>query len=169
MKPLHAAAGFTLIETIISIVVVGIALAGFVAVFALTFARGADPLHGRQALAVAEAYLEEVLLRPYADPDDGAICGALEPDRTQYDDACDYRVLANNGCLVATAACPLGTCACDQNGNPIAGLAGYSVTLAVTAVTVGPPNVNALRVEVTVTAPGGNTPVQLVGHRLALP
>lgn len=164
MKPLRAAAGFTLIETVISIVVVGIALAGFVSVFALTFARGADPLRERQALAVAEAYLEEILLRPYADPDTGATCGVPEASRAVFDDACDYDALANNGCLVAPAIT-----ACDQNGNPIAGLAGYTVAVAVTAAPVGPPNVNALRAAVTVTAPGSNTPVQLVGYRLALP
>lgn len=160
MKPLRAAAGFTLIETVISIVVVGIALAGFVSVFTLTFARGADPLRERQALAVAEAYLEEILLRPFADPD----AAAVEANRALYDDVSDYDALADNGCLITPA-----TAACDQNGNPIAGLAGYSVAVAVTAATVGPPNVNALRVQVTVTAPGSNTPVQLVGYRLALP
>lgn len=156
----RAADGFTLIETVISIVVVGIALAGFVSVFALTFSRGADPLRERQALAVAEAYLEEILLRPFADPD----ATAVEANRALYDDVSDYNALADNGCLITPA-----TAACDQNGNPIPGLAGYSVAVAVTAATVGPPNVNALRVQVTVTAPGSNTPVQLVGYRLALP
>lgn len=160
----RAIVGFTLIETLISIMVVGIALTGFASVFVLTFSHGADPLRERQALAVAEAYLEEILLRPYADPDTGATCGAPEASRAVFDDACDYDALADNGCLITPA-----TAACDQNGNPIAGLAGYTVAVAVTAQPVGPPNVNALRVEVTVTVPGSNTPVQLVGYRLALP
>jgi len=160
MTQSRANAGFTLIETLISIVVVGIALAGFASVFVLTFSHGADPLRDRQALAVAEAYLEEILLRPFADPD----ATAVEANRALYDDVGDYDALADNGCLVAPA-----TTACDQNGNPIAGLSGYSVAVAVTPTTIGPPNVAALRVEVTVTAPGSNTRAQLVGHRLALP
>lgn len=156
--------GFTLIETIVSIVVIGIALAGLAAVFGLGFARGADPLRERQALAIAEAYLEEALLQPYADPDTGAVCGAPEANRAIFDDACDYNALANNGCLAAPA-----TTACDQNGNPIAGLAGFGIAMAVGNTTLGPPNVNALRVVVTVTTPGGITPLQLVGFKAQLP
>lgn len=161
--------GFTLIETIISIVVIGIALAGLAAVFGLGFARGADPLRERQALAIAEAYLEEALLQPYADPDSGAVCGAPEANRAIFDDACDYNALANNGCIAVTAACPLGTCACDQNGIPIDALAGFGITMAVGNTTLGPPNVNALRVAVSVTTPGGITPLQLVGYKAELP
>src|SRR3546814_12867099 len=81
---------FTLIETIVSFVVIGSALAGLAAVFGLGFARGADPLRERQALAIAEAYLEEALLQRYADPDSGAVCGVPEANRSIFDDACDY-------------------------------------------------------------------------------
>lgn len=171
MKPLRAAAGFTLIETLIAMVVVGIALTGFVSVFVLSFSQGADPLRERQALAIAEAYLEEILLRPYADPDTDLVCDAPEANRPILDDACDYNALSNNGCIAVavTAACPLGTCACDQSGIPIAGLAGYSVAIAVTQVNVGPPNINALRAQVTVTVPGSSTNAQLVGHRVQQP
>lgn len=171
MRHTRANVGFTLIETLIAMVVVGIALTGFVSVFVLSFSQGADPLHDRQALAIAEAYLEEILLRPYADPDPPGtvVCGAPEASRSLFDDACDYNALPNNGCLVATAACPLGTCACDQNGNPIAGLAGYGVVINVTPTNLGPPNINALRAQVTVTVPGSSTRAQLVGHRLAQP
>lgn len=169
MNRFRSQRGFTLIETIVSIVVIGIALAGLAAVFGLGFARGADPLRERQALAIAEAYLEEALLQPYADPDSGAVCGAPEANRTVFDDACDYNALANNGCIAITAACPLGTCACDQNGVPIDALAGFGITMTVGNTTLGPPNVNALRVVVSVTTPGGINPVQLVGYKAQLP
>jgi len=169
MKHLRATAGFTLIETIVSIVVIGIALAGLAAVFGLGFARGADPLRERQALAIAEAYLEEALLQPYADPDSGAVCGAPEANRTVFDDACDYNALANNGCITVSAACPLGTCACDLNGNPIDALAGFGIVMAVGNTTLGPPNVNAWRVAVTERTPGGINPLQLVGYKAQTP
>lgn len=162
--------GFTLIETIVSIVVIGIALAGLAAVFGLGFARGADPLRERQALAIAEAYLEEALLQPYADPDGGPACGMPEANRTLFDNACDYHALANNGCIAVSAACPLlGTCACDLDGTPIDALAGFAITMAVTNATLGPPNVNALRVAVTVRTPGGINPLQLVGYKAQTP
>lgn len=164
MKPLRAAAGFTLIETLIAMVVVGIALTGFVSVFVLSFSQGADPLRERQALAIAEAYLEEILLRPYADPDTNLVCTAPEPSRPIFDDACDYNALANNGCSAAAA-----TDACDQNGNPINGLAGFSVAINVTQTTIGAPNINALRAEVMVTVPGSSTNAQLVGYRVQQP
>ncbi|MDP2186409.1 MAG: hypothetical protein Q8J93_13230, partial [Xanthomonadales bacterium] len=64
---------------------------------------------------------------------------------------------------------PLGTCACDQNGVPIDALAGFGITMAVATTTLGPPNVNALRVVVTVTTPGGITPLQLVGYKAQTP
>lgn len=170
MNMLPGQRGFTLIETIVSIVVIGIALAGLAAVFGLGFARGADPLRERQALAIAEAYLEEALLQPYADPDSGAVCGGAEANRAIFDDACDYDALPNNGCFAVSAACPLvGTCACDLNGTPIDALAGFAITMAVTNATLGPPNVNALRVAVTVRTPGGINPVQLVGYKAQTP
>lgn len=66
--------GLTLIELIMFIVIVGVALAGVLTVLNLTTQRSADPLLRKQALAIAEAILEEVELQPFTwcDPDDAA-------------------------------------------------------------------------------------------------
>lgn len=60
------ARGFTLIELIIFIVVVGAGLAGILAVFSNVVMGSADPVEPKQALMVAEAKMEEVLLQEFA-------------------------------------------------------------------------------------------------------
>ena len=65
-------AGISLVELIVSIVIIGAASAGVLgALFSATRA-SADPMIGKQALAIAEAMLEEVQLMPFTicDPDD---------------------------------------------------------------------------------------------------
>ena len=74
--------GFTLVELVIAMVVISIALSGVLMVMNYTTAHSADPMIQHQAVAIAEAYLEEILLKPYADPDgvDG------EGSRALFDD-----------------------------------------------------------------------------------
>lgn len=64
--------GFTLIELIVFIVIVGVGLAGILAVFNVTVRSSADPMIRKQMLSIAEALLEEVELQPftYCDPTD---------------------------------------------------------------------------------------------------
>ena len=64
--------GLSLVELIVFIVIVSAALAGIIGVMSITTRSSADPLIRKQALAIAEAFLEEVLLQPftYCDPDD---------------------------------------------------------------------------------------------------
>ncbi|OIR00976.1 hypothetical protein GALL_169400 [mine drainage metagenome] len=70
--------GFTLIELIIFIVIVSVALTGVLTVLNITAKSSADPLLRKQALAIAEALLEEVMLQPftYCDPDDASAATA---------------------------------------------------------------------------------------------
>jgi MSHA pilin protein MshD len=127
--------GMTLVETVIAIVVVAIAASAVLGVLATTVQHSSDALIMSQAVSIAEAYVEEISLKPFADPDgtDG------EATRAAFDDADDYDGLVDNG-------------AYDQFGNPIAGLGGYTVTVA--AVPSGAlPNIggaDALRVDVRV-------------------
>ena len=67
-KPL----GLSLVELIVFIVIVGAAIAGIIGVISITTQSSADPVIRKQALAIAEAFLEEVQLQPFTvcDADD---------------------------------------------------------------------------------------------------
>ena len=128
--------GVTLIELLVSIVIVSIAASGVLGVLSMTTAGSADPMIRHQAAAIAESYLEEILLKPVTDPD--GIDG--EAARADYDDLDDYDGLADAG-------------ARDQFGVSIAGLANYNVAVAVSPSAGLPavPLADALRVDVVVT------------------
>ncbi|MCP5149374.1 MAG: type II secretion system protein [Ectothiorhodospiraceae bacterium] len=159
--PRRRARGATLIELVLTIVVLSVALVGVLAVSRVNTARSADPVLLTQAQAVARAYLEEVLLRDYVDPD-GSDAGET---RATFDDVDDYHGLAANGCTAVSAACPAaGSCACDQFGEPVDALSGYQVSVAVSADTLN--GAAARRVDVTVTHPGlAGVAVALSGYR----
>ena len=145
--------GVSLVELVISIVIISVALTGVLVVMNRTQSKSSDPMIMHQTVAVAEAYLEEIMLKNFTDPD--VDVGETRPT---FDDVDDYNALANNGCVNTTPACPvLGNCACDQNGNPISGLSGYSVTVAVDANAAETLNgiaaADVKRVDVTVNGP----------------
>lgn len=149
--------GFTLLELVAAIVVLGIVLSGFVSVYATTMRRSTEPAIALQATVVAEAYINEAASRAVRDPDSGAICGGGEAERSLYDDVCDYDGLAANGCTVTTAACPtLGTCACDRAGQPLAGLRGFAVGIDVSPLTLTGVDGLDVRVEVSHAALGAD-------------
>jgi MSHA pilin protein MshD len=82
--------GFTLIELIIFIVVVGVGVAGILSVYSTVVKSSADPMVRKQALSLAESVLEEILQKEYANPIGGY---AGTPDRTQADDVDDFKGL----------------------------------------------------------------------------
>jgi MSHA pilin protein MshD len=148
----HREGGVTLIELVISIVVVAIAASAVLGVLSRTAGHSADAMIVAQAVAIAESYLEEITLKPFDDPDgaDG------EGNRADFDDLDDYHGLVDAG-------------ARDQFGNPIAGLNGYTVSVAVvgSAALTGVDAANAARVDVTVShAPLVN--LSLSGYRTRL-
>jgi MSHA pilin protein MshD len=116
--------GVNLVELIISIVIISIACTGVLLVFAQTVRYSADPMVQTQALAVAEAYLDEILSRPLVDPD-GTNAGET---RATYDNVGDYDNLSDSppqdqAGAVADFA--------PADGQP--DLAGYQVDVDVTA------------------------------------
>ena len=117
---MRRADGFTLIEIVVTLVVIGIAAVALMSVFTSTIRSSADPLIQQQATTIAEAYIEEILLRSFDDPQGGETgTDEGEGGRASYDDVKDYRSLATGP-------------AADQSGNPIAALASYTVAVSVT-------------------------------------
>jgi MSHA pilin protein MshD len=141
--------GVTLIELVLAIVIVSIAAVAILGAISWTMQRGAESTVRQQAVAVAEAYLEEILLQPVAAP-----TGAGTPaTRASFNDEDEYNGLSDIG-------------AHDQSGNAIAYLTGYNVSVAVTQTTAltGITAANARQINVTVTDPTGTT-VVLTGYR----
>jgi MSHA pilin protein MshD len=73
--------GFSLIEVVVFIVVLGIALVGMAVLYDRVTTASVDPVVRKQALAVATSLLEEIELRPFTfcDPDDSAVYTATGP------------------------------------------------------------------------------------------
>src|SRR5688500_609416 len=138
--------GFTLAEIVVLIVVLSVALVGVLLVFQTTVRGSADPQVRKQALAVAEALLDEILLASY-DPLPGT--GA----RAAFDDVDDYAAYTTAGGMR------------DIQGAPIAGLEAYDVTAIAVAVTPLNGVAEAKRITVTVAGPQ-NFVVSLDGWRL---
>jgi MSHA pilin protein MshD len=130
--------GVTLIELVISIVVVAIAASAVLGVLARSAETSADAMVLSQAVSTAKAYLEEITLKPFVDPD------GAEPEagRAGFDDVADYDGLVDVG-------------ARDQFGNALPALAGYTVRVTVTSSSAlaGVPSADAKRIDVRVTFP----------------
>lgn len=136
----HMQRGVSLIELVMAIVLISIGLAGILTVINQSTMHSADPMMLQQGNAIAQSYLEEILLHPYRDPDDNALCGLAEGTRAAFDDVCDYTALPD-------------TRVRDKDGGLVAGTEDYRINVAVDNTTLGPvgTTVNALRVVVTVT------------------
>ncbi len=136
--------GVTLIEMVVSIVVIGIALSGTLLAIRSATRASVDPMILHQATAIAEAYLEEILLKPFYDPDTGSgggVCPSAEASRSLYDNVCDYQGVDDSGPK-------------DQNGSVVAGLSAYRVRVSVdTTATLGAltGSTQVVRVDVRVT------------------
>jgi len=141
--------GVTLVELVVTIVILSVALTGVFLGIQYTARHSADPMIEHQAAAIADAYLEEIMLRDYVDPD-GSETGEM---RSTFDDVDDYDGLVNSG-------------ARDQLDNPIAGLDQYAVSVAVNMTSFGPAGMQAPAKQITVTVshPAG-VDFQVTGYR----
>ncbi|MDD0842147.1 type II secretion system protein [Pseudomonas sp. Gutcm_11s] len=144
--------GMTLVELVLTIVIVGLAAAALYSAMAAIGGRSADPMLRQQSLAIAEAYLEEISLQPFLDPGSGNICPAAPAGRANFDNVCDYNSLNDIG-------------ARDARGQLVAGLGGYSVRVLVAQQAwEGLAANRVLYAQVTVTDPTGQT-LTLAGYR----
>jgi len=144
--------GVTLVELVISIVIIGIAAAALYSAMASIAGRSADPMLRQQSLTIAEGYLEEILAQPYLDPSSFSSDCVNTPGlaRARFDDVCDYAGLDDQGVR-------------DAAGEAIAGLSGYRVRVTVVSLAAWN-GVPARRVEVAVTDPSGQS-LALAGMR----
>jgi MSHA pilin protein MshD len=182
--------GVSLVELIVFIVIVSVAAAAVIGTLSMATRASADPMIQKQALAIAEALLEEVQLQPftYCDPDDpdaatalntaGCTAGGAEamgpeggapwgPETrtggtTPFDNVNDYQVggVAGTGLDISPIT--------DLAGAAIPGLGGYSANIKVAAQALGTiPASDSLLITVTVNGPAGsNTTVVLHGYRV---
>jgi MSHA pilin protein MshD len=141
--------GVTLVELIVTITILAMAVITVLGVMSFTVKGSAEAMVAQQAEAVANAYLQEALSKPFADvtPPD------TEVVRPAFDDVDDYAIVNDVG-------------ARDAVGNLIAGLGEYNVSMAVvnTAGLGGIPAVATKRVTVTVVHPSGLV-VTATGYR----
>ena len=142
-------AGFTLIEALIAMVVLAAAATGVLLIFANATAASADPQVRAQARAIAESYMDEILLQAYRDPAAAETGGAEAGEtRATYDDVWDYSAV---GSEVPT----------DQFGNAIAGLGKYTVSVVIS----GNPGVDPAAANVRVIHSSGRVDYELQGER----
>jgi len=142
-------AGFTLIEIVIAVLVLAIAVCGSMAALSAISVQSADAMVTEQATAIASAYLNEVLQKPF-----GTFDGRTT--RSTLDVVDDYNGLKNVGVR-------------DQTGALVTGLSKYTVTVSVGPGTLGSvPAAQVREIDVTVVHSSGVT-VVLSGYRTKYP
>jgi len=149
LKPLNSnrQSAFTLIEIIVTIVLISISATAIMSVFTSTVRSSANPMILQQAVSIAEAYMEEILLKSYDDPD--GLPNVVESDRRLFDNVSDYDGLNDVGAV-------------DQNGNSIPSLSDYTVAVTVTGTTLNTVPALLIRVSVAHTV---LAPIVLHGYR----
>ena len=152
--------GATLVELVITIVIISVAIAGVVGAFALISGRSADPLNQTRAVALAQLYLDEILSKKFddqtppggvdanGDPYTGAdrcVIADEGQDRKDYDDVDDYNAISG---------------AAPENAEGTELIADYdnfqvTVTVQCAGDEVGLAVDDAKRIDLTVTDPSG--------------
>ena len=163
LRSCRCQAGFTLIELIMFIVIVSIGVVGILLVMNVTVQASADPVVRKQALAMAEAVLDEVLSKDFANPVGGytEAAPATCANRALYDDVDDYSCFdGSTDSKKIHGDSTLGSTA-------IAALAAYRATVVVDATAtavLGVIPVGQIK-KITVSVTGGGETIQLSGYR----
>ena len=152
----HKQRGMTLVEMVISIVIVSIAMTAMLTAFSTSMGRSADPLWKNKSLKLAQAYLDEILSKPYDEGTptggipayDSVNCATLGSEsgesRALFDDVDDYKGLTDSPPRLVTGA--------------MTGYDGYGVVVDVVCAgsEVGGasvPNDQSKRITITITPP----------------
>lgn len=158
------AAGFTLVELVVTMVVISVAVLGISQALAFALSRQSDGLWQAKAVALAQSYVDEIVSRRYdeASPVGGVppcapaaiACTPVGPDgesRSGFDDVDDYDGLDEQPPL-------------DVEGNPRSEYAGYRVQVSVAYVDAAQASAlglddtsDAKLITVSVTPPGQAT------------
>ncbi|WP_185231586.1 type IV pilus modification PilV family protein [Teredinibacter franksiae] len=140
--------GVTLVETIMFLVVMGIALTALLMVFSQSVVNSVDPVVRVKALEVAQSQLDEIMSRkfdentptggfPACGSADGPSCLGISPDG-DFDDVGDYAGFSDNAYPLYPVSVTVVN-AGDELGDPVL------------------PVEQARRITVTVGMPGGDT------------
>jgi MSHA pilin protein MshD len=151
----RAERGATLVELVITIVIISIAIAGVVGAFSLITGRSADPLNQTRAVELAQLYMDEILTKKYGEstpqggvPRQPGNC-ALGPDgsetRATFNDVDDY-----NGLSEAPKT---------HTNTALTGYQGFNVGVSVACAgsELGLASAEAKRIDLTISAPGNQS------------
>ena len=108
---------FTLVETVASIIIIGIAVVGVFAAITHAMRGLTSPIILQQASTIASSYLEEVMAKEFPS---SMPCSPSGGARSSYTNICDYHNLSDNGTK-------------DQFGNSISGLNDFNITVNIAA------------------------------------
>ena len=116
--------GMTLVELVLSIVIISVSITGTLLAFQTTSLFNVDPMLQQQGLTIAKSYLSEIIQKefpttlPCPSPPTGG--------RGVYSNVCDYHNLTDTGVV-------------DQSGNAVSNLGNYTVSVSVlsSGVTLG--------------------------------
>lgn len=153
--------GVTLIELIITLVVVGIALSAVVSVLTPSFSRSSDPIWQARAVELIEAYLDEIQAMRFNETspigggfDNACDTTAEEASRNQFDDVGDY-----NGVNDSPPELLLGALGADYTGFRA------EITVNCVGSSFGFPSDNYIkRISIQITGPTGAV-LQMAMHK----
>lgn len=150
-KRIYAQSGFTLAEVLIASAILSFVTLGIVQAVSVGQSRTLDALKRSRAQALAEVMLEEILSKPYADPEGETGIGpdAGEAGRSDFDNVDDYHGLLESVDTLADHAGSLYSIDYQSLERSV------SIVTATNSVTDLGGDHTGLQVTVSVNEPGG--------------
>ncbi len=156
--PYSFSRGVTIIELVVSMVIITIAVAGVMALFLGTSRTSADPMVRAQSLAIAQSYMDEIMMQAYTPV-------ASASGRSNYNDVDDYNAITAGSSIE------------DQFGNLIDidmdgldDLPGYTVEVTIALCTnvicvSDLTNQGAKKITIVVSHAGLGTDIPIIAYR----